>query len=991
MKQNYKGVKMTLLFLLFPIIAFAQSEITGTVQDTNGVPIPFANVIEIGTTNGVTTDFDGKFIISVANLPTTLEFSILGFTTLSKEITDTSSVQVTLSESAEALEEVVVTGLATSIKRSNSANAVATVSAEDLTGRTPAQTLDGALAGKFAGAQVTRSSGAPGGGIAIKLRGVTSINGNSQPLYIVDGVYVNNNSVSGAGLNFVSGASAGGNASSQDNPTNRIADLNPDDIANIEILKGASAAAIYGSRAAAGVVIITTKKGKRGETKISFSQDIGFNRILNPLGQRNLTADIAENTYGEGAGALFTTAQANGTLVDFEDEIYGEDGFITNTSVNISGGGENTLFYAAFSNNEEDGIVRNTGYNRKSVRFNINHNFLDGRAKISVTSNYVDSRSDRGFFNNDNTGTTIGVSLTSTPPFAQLFPDANGNYPDNPFSASNALQTRDLVTNREDVNRFITGATLDFNIFKNTKSSLDLQVRAGVDYYNLVNTAIFPKELQFQKPSNGGLNGVSALGTTENKDANYSAFLIHKYNTQNDLRFTTQAGLTKQTFSRNTVRSIASGLIASETNLDQAANINVTQFRQEQEDTGFFVQEELNYQDKIIATVGVRGDKSSNNGDANELFYYPKASAAVNLHQFDFWSDAIFINKLKIRSAYGEAGNFAPNGALFTAYVNSLIGGLPGIAVPLTLGDSEISPERQKEFEVGFDASFLENRVGLEFTYYNKNVDDLILLANNESSSGFSNRFANAGNLKNSGVEIGLNGLILEKEDFDWNANLLFFTNTSEITRLDVDPFNLGGFGQGLGTFRIEEGKSATQIVGTNADGVLTVLGDAEPDFQMTLSNTLHYKNFDLSFLWHWKKGGDNINLTTLLTDFGGTSADYDDTGLDPSGQMSNGDFRIASFFGGNATPFIEDASYLRLREIGLYYNLPNKVLENVFAGYIANFKVGFSGNNLINIFDYNSYDPEVSNFGSNGLSTGVEVTPFPSSKRYLFHVKVDF
>ncbi len=419
--------------------------------------------------------------------------------------------------------------------------------------------------------------------------------------------------------------------------------------------------------------------------------------------------------------------------------------------------------------------------------------------------------------------------------------------------------------------------------------------------------------------------------------------------------------------------------------------MNVSQFRQEQEDAGFFVQEEINYQDKIIGTLGVRGDKSSNNGDANELFYYPKASLAINLNEFDFYNDEGVANKFKVRAAYGEAGNFAPNGALFTAYLNSLIGGQVGIVIPPSLGDPTITPERQKEFETGFDASFLQSRLNLSFTYYNKNVEDLILLANNESSSGFVSRFANAGSLKNTGFEASLNASIIEKENFTWSSDLIFFTNNSEITRLDVDPFNLGGFGTGLGTFRIEEGKSATQIVGNNADGVLTVLGDAEPDFQMTLNNTLSYKAFDLSFLWHWKQGGDNINLTTLLTDFGQTSADYDDTDLDPSGQLSNGDFRIASFSAGNATPFVEDASYLRLREIGLYYTVPTAYLNKLFGKYVSRIKVGASGNNLINIFDYNSYDPEVSNFGSNGLSTGVEVTPFPSSKRYLFHLKVDF
>lgn len=992
MKQIKPSRRIILLLLMvLPCFVFAQNVITGTVVSDGGDTVPFANVVEKGTSNGTTTDINGAYSLDVGTLPATLVFSSLGYTTVEQKVTAAGRLNVTVSESSQALEEVVVTGLASTIKRSNAANAVARVGAEELTGRTPAQTLDGAMAGKFAGALVTKSSGAPGGGISVKLRGVTSINGNSQPLYIIDGVYVNNSSIAAAGLNAVSGAASGGSASNQDNPSNRISDLNPQDIESIEILKGASAAAIYGSRAAAGVVIITTKKGKRGQTKVSFSQDIGFNRMLNPLGQRTYTAEIAENGFGPGQGDLFLAAQANGTLRDYEEEIYGRDGLILNTNASISGGSENTLFYAAFSNNEEDGIVERTGYDKKSIRLNLEHKFWGDRAKVSLNSNYIDSKADRGFFNNDNTGTTLGVALTSTPPWAQLRPDANGNYPDNPYAASNPLQTRDLMTNREDVNRFITGGNLDFNVYKADNSSLDLQLRAGVDYYELVNTVIFPRELQFQKPSNGGLDGVSALSTTENKDANFSAFLIHNFNTASDINFSTQAGLTKQTFYRNTVRNLANGLIASETNLDQAANSSVTQFRQEQEDAGFFVQEEVNFQDKVIATVGVRGDKSSNNGDANEIFYYPKGSVALNLHKFGFFGEGKTLSQFKLRTAYGEAGNFAPNGALFTAYVSSLVDGLVGITVPGTLGDPTITPERQKELEFGLDAGLFNNRISLEVTYYTKAVDDLILLANNESSSGFVSRFANAGNLENKGFEVGLNAGVFQGENFEWNTGILFFKNKSEITQLDVDPFNLGGFGTGLGTFRIEEGKSATQIVGNNADGELVVLGDAEPDFQMTFNNSFTYKNWDLSFLWHWKKGGDNINLSSLLTDFGQTSYDYDDTNLDPSGELNNGDFRIASFFGGVATPFVEDASYLRLREVGLYYNLPKKFLDSAFNGFITNFRMGVSGQNLINIFDYNSYDPEVSNFGSNGLSTGVEVTPFPSSKRYVFHIALDF
>jgi len=365
---------------------------------------------------------------------------------------------------------------------------------------------------------------------------------------------------------------------------------------------------------------------------------------------------------------------------------------------------------------------------------------------------------------------------------------------------------------------------------------------------------------------------------------------------------------------------------------------------------------------------------------------------AANLNNFDFWNEESFLNRLKLRAAYGEAGTFAAFGSLYTVYQSTLVDGSVGIVVPITQGNPEITPERQKELEVGFDLGILDERLGLEFTWYQKRVDDLLLLANTEPSSGFTTKWENAGELQNRGVEIALNAAIINKEDFSWDATLNWWKNTSEMLRMDIPAYNTGGFGTSLGTFRIEEGKSVTQIVGNNVDGDLVQLGDAEPDFQTSLMNNINYKDFSLSFLWHWKKGGDNVNLTKLLSDFGGTSADYDEISIDPDGQIPNGEYRVNNgIFAGNATPFVEDASYLRLREIGLYYTVPSKHLTDWFGNVISDVKVGFSGNNIINVFDYNSYDPEVSNFGGNGLSTGVEVTPFPSSKRYMMHISVQF
>ncbi len=792
-------------------------------------------------------------------------------------------------------------------------------------------------------------------------------------------------------MNAVSAAAAGGSASNQDNPSNRIADINPEDIANIEILKGASAAAIYGSRAAAGVIIITTKRGKAGETKFKFSQSTGWTSALNLLGTRDYTEQRVRDTFGDAAAADFVAANNAGTLVDYEDEIFGENGFLSISNFSMSGGDAKSKFYAGVTHNNEQGIVKNTGYEKTSLRLNLDHRAKDW-LKFSLSSNYIYSSADRGFFNNDNSGTTIGIALTATRPWDNLFPNADGIYPNHPNNSSNPLQTRDLMTNNEKVNRFIVGGSANLDIYKNDNSGLELILRGGVDVYGLQSRAIFPKELQFQKPP-GGLNGVSVQGDVQNKNYNLSAFLVHNFNTSNDISFTTQAGLTNEFFDQNSELITASGLVASETNVDQAANTGVNQTRLKQEDSGFFAQEEINFQDMFIATFGVRGDKSSNNGDANELAYYPKGSLAVNINEFGFWSESSKWNQFKLRAAYGEAGNFPPFGALFTSYNAFSTDGVLGISLIGIRGDANLKSERQKELEFGSDMSFFDGRVELTGTYYIKTIDDLILRAALEPSTGYTTQFVNAGEMQNKGIELALNTTPIKTDDFQWDLGINWFKNKSEITRLDVPAFNIGAFGATLGTYRIEEGESATQIVGIGpnpGENGFQKWGDAEPDFQMAFNNNIRYKNIELSFLWQWKKGGDNVNLTTLLTDLNGTSHDYDDIALDPDGVLGNGRYRVSQL-GSSAEVFVEDASYVRLRELGLYYTLPSKLLAGVIGGNIDSVRLGFSGTNILNFFDYNSYDPEVSNFGGNTPFTGVEVTPFPSSKRYLFHLAVNF
>jgi TonB-linked SusC/RagA family outer membrane protein len=988
MKQNNLTNRIFLFLLLLPCFVFAQNTISGKVSTDNGDPVSFANVIEKGTTNGTTTDIDGMYSIDMLSLPGTLEFSSLGFTTVEQAVSAAGTVNVSMAESAQSLDEVVITGLATSTKRSNSANAVSSISASELTGVTTQSGLDGALYGKFNGAEIKANSGAPGGGISMRLRGVTSIFGDQQPLFIVDGVYVDNSSI-GLGNNIVSEAAGGGNPSTnQDDASNRIADIDPEDIENVEILKGASAAAIYGSRAAGGVVIITTKRGKRGDPKVSFSQTLSVRSPTRLLGLRDWDQSEIE--------ALGGPANFNlNNLRDYEAELFDYQRVSYTTRFTTAGAAEKTDYFFGVTHKNEPGLVDNTGYVKSSVRLNIGQKFTD-YFDIYVTTNYVNSKSNRGFFNNGNANRTVGYALAFTYPWENLSP-VDGVFPQG-GAGSNVLETVALTTNREEVNRFIGSATSNLKLITSDQNRLKLVLQGGFDQYTLRSTSIFPKALSyFRDPSS--LGGVAISGSTVNTNFNLSAFLVHNLDLDNGLSFTTQFGNFLQDFRRNTVITIATGLNGSQTNLGQSSNVSTQQVIIPQKDTGFFGQTEINFKDMIIATAGIRGDRSTNNGDSQETYYYPKGNLAVNIHKFNFFGEGV-VSNLKPRVAYGEAGRFPNFNDRFSLMNAQFIDGSSGVSPQNLRGNPNIGPERQKELEYGLDFGLLNNRINFEVSFYNKTIEDLLIETNTPTSSGFTSTTKNAGELENNGIELALNATVLDTDDLQWTTNIKWWTNDSEITRLDVPSFTEGGFAASLGTFLIEEGSSATQIVGNfiasdftaaeiaamdpDGDGLI-VLGNAEPDFQTSWFNNVSYKGFDLSFLWHWKKGGDAINLTTLLTDLAGTSFDYDDTGIDPTGQMTNGEYRASRAFA-DTQLVVEDASYLRLREIGLYYTFPNDWIR-----FIDQVKVGISGRNLINIFDYNSYDPESSNFGNNVLANNVEVTPYPASKFVNFHVNVNF
>jgi TonB-dependent starch-binding outer membrane protein SusC len=996
-KLLHQSLLLFVLLLASAQAAMAQFVAQGRVTDSNGEGLIGATIAVMGTSAGAVTDIDGNFRVQVpSGTSAKLNISYTGFKNAVVDVSaNGGAVNAALEEDYSSLEEVIVTGWASNIKRSNAANAVSLISSKELTGVTTQQTLDGAMYGKFTGATINANSGAPGGGISMKFRGVTTLTGNSQPLFIIDGVYIDNSALPNA-LNVISGAYRDGRAiSDQDNPSNRLADLDPEDIERVEILKGASSAAIYGSRAGTGVVIITTKRGLSGAPKVNVSQSIGFSQAISLFGPREWDEAKALTHFKQAGADAFKAAKAAGKLYDYEKELYGNKGLLSTTRFNVSGGSDNSKYFVGVTYKNEEGIVPNTGYERTGLRFNLDQR-LSKWFDVQFSSAYTRSSADRGYFNNDNTSTTNGVALSQTPTWAELHPDANGNYPNNPYATANMLQTVEQLRNNESVNRIISGISLTTHLMERENQSLRLIVRGGLDNYGMVTNVNAPPTLQFQKDGQG-TNGFVAVGNTTNTNKNLNAFLVHNFNTESGLGFRTQLGATGENFDQNTIISTAQFLIGSQTNVDQAGTRNNIQRRVIQRDRGFFAQEEINWDDKVIVTAGIRGDKSTNNGDANKLFYYPRASAAINLGRLaDFAKPgAEGLSLVKVRAAFGQSGNFPAAGAIFTPLNSVVLGGNTGSLITTAAGDNTLGPERQTEIEIGADIGYWNDRVVLEATYYIKKVEDFLLRVNQPLSSGFTTRWANAGNLSNRGVELALTVVPVQNRNLRWSNQFNFWLNRSKIDKLNVPAFNEGGFAPFLGVFRIEEGKSPTQIVGSitpkedtlKGDGKIDGLyawGNAEPDFNLSWGGNLSWKKFDLNWLWHLKQGGSGINLTTLLYDLSGTTWDYDDKGLDPSGKLSNGDYRN-SVLGSSAEPYIENTGYLRLREIGLSYHLGRSLWSK------ADIRIGVSGRNLLNFFKYNSYDPETSNFGFRAISSNIEVTPFPSSKSVFFTLSAGF
>jgi TonB-linked SusC/RagA family outer membrane protein len=948
---------------------------------TSNDPVPLVRVIIKGTTKGVETDVNGFFTLEIPEGAVVLDVTSQDYKQRDVLVPPTQrSVNIPLEPSFT--EEMVVVGRASEIARKNLANAVATVNTEALT-RAPAATVDQALQGKVAGANIQSNSGAPGGGLQLQLRGVSTIYGSSQPLYVIDGVLVSDVAIA-SGIFAVTASTGGSNPQpTQDNQVNRIADINPNDIESIEILKGASAAAIYGSKASNGVVIINTKRGRAGsEPRVDITQRLGMYTLANKLGSRRFNSeDEAAAAFGEKAREYYRQGQ----FYDHESQLAGRNDISTETVATVSGATGDTRYFGSALVKNDEGIIGRTGYEKQSFRLNVGQK-LGALIDVNASANLIHTLSDRGLTNNDNAGVTYHMVLPFTPSFLNLERNADGTFPDNPFisSHSNPLQTAALVRNDEDVWRIIASGDATLNVHKDADSELRVLANFGVDRFQQENSVLFPPELNFE-PVDDRLPGTSLAGNSVVRNLNGGLNVVYNMRPAGTgITSNTSAGISFEERARNSVYVISRYLNAGQPNVDAGTQVRVRQRREFERDRGYYVQEEAVLLDERLTLVGaLRGEQSSVNGNPNKLFLYPKLATAYRIPSF-----SPSVDEFKVRLAYGETGNQPTYGQKYTSLLASNnIEGAPGIIGSGVIGDPDIHPERQREVEAGLDAVFMGGNIVTELTLYQRNISELLLFRAKGPSTGFTNAFTNGGSLRNRGVEVMVQLNPFNGGEFEWVSNTTFSLNRSKVTDLSGPDFIAGGFGTGLGAFRIEKGASVTQIVGNfglkdpndpTSCCVVKKLGDTEPDFRMGFSNTFRYRGLSLSFLLDWQQGSEVINLTRFIYDLGQNSPDY----------VGAGEQRLKDQ-ATNAGVYIEDASFLKLREVTLTYQLPDAWVTRVPK--VKSARLSLSARNVFTLTGYSGLDPEVSNFGNQPIARNIDVAPFPPSRSFWTSIDVGF
>ncbi|MDX1640056.1 MAG: TonB-dependent receptor [Balneolaceae bacterium] len=968
--------------------------VSGQVTDAaSGEPLPGVNVIVKGTTTGISTDSEGEYQLNVPSLQDTLVFSFIGYQTQEVPINGRTSIDVALQTQAVSGEELVVIGYG-SVQKSDLTGSVASVKDEEVNSY-PSSDIIQSLTGRASGVEVSASSGAPGPGTSIRIRGTNSIQGNNDPLYVVDGVPLS------------------GQPTSIDNSN----------VESIEILKDASATAIYGNRGANGVVLITTKGGVQGQTQVDFHAGYTIQTLRKKLDLMNAREYAELNNLqaeNDNLTPYFTQQEIEnyGEGTDWQDIVF-DDAPIRKSSLGISGGNDNTQFSLGGSIFQQEGIIDGSDYNRYSFRTKINHQVSD-KFSVDISANLTRLKTGRKDSDGGARGNSLVNAAITAPPTADPYNEdgtINELTGTHPFVVPDMTNPLFWIEEEETVikaNDVLGRASL---IYKPIPK-VSIEIAGAIE--NRDNRVDFFQSREF-KNSDG--NAVVNVGQSTNLLNENTISYNDTFGTKH--KVSAVAGVTYQNFEDRGVSASGQGFLSNvfETgNLEaaQTAGIPSSSFT---ESTILSSLGRVNYtfDNKYLFTASFRADGSSRFTKGNKWGYFPSGAIAWRISEEEFMSDIEYISDFKLRSSWGVTGSQAisPYSTLNQLFAGNTVFGnqlyttfAPGGTLP-----SKLKWETTEQFDVGLEIGLLDNRFFITADYFLKNTKDLLNTVSLPSSLGFDQTIRNVGEVQNSGFEFSIDANVVSRSDFSWSLNANGTLLNNEVKKLaggeDIltnfvgvliisDNVSILSEGRPIGQFYgfIEDGyddQGNIKYQDLNNDGEITnedktFIGSPRPDFSFGFSSNLSYKQFDLTFFLNGKVGNDifNVSKAPSTLDYGqgmnmpkevltdhwtpeNTDAKYPRISRQASVEISD--------------RFVEDGSYLRLKNIELAYNLP---VQKMGFSNVRRFQLYVSGQNLITLTGYSWWDPEVNSRGL-GTSRGIDHFSYPTTKSITLGVRAGF
>jgi TonB-linked SusC/RagA family outer membrane protein len=1003
----------------------AVQQLTGKVTDEKGEALPGVNIIVKGTSKGATTDISGIYQLEFTESNPILVFSYVGYISQELQPGNKTTLDVVLKTDDKALEEVVVVGYGTQ-RKSDLTGSISSIKSEDLK-KLPTTSFDQAIQGRAAGVQVTQASSAPGGRVSIRIRGGNSLSSGNEPLYVVDGYPI------------TAGGTAGGNGAGQ----NPLASIAPNDIESMEILKDASATAIYGSRGANGVVLITTKRGKTGKTSVSYDGYYGVQKVIKTLDMMNareFATLVNEARANDGTAPVypnpndlynFPDPSTMGEGVDYQNEVF-RSAAIQNHSINVSGGNDITKIAVSGSYFDQKGVLIGSDFKRASLRANIdtklskNLMFTTNLATSKVWGNNGRSEGDGG--GNANTVNAALIMPPTVPIFQQdgsytrLNPTPGGSTVHNPVPI--VLFNKDF----QNVDRVMGTMALNWNII----SDLSLKVSFGTDMSSANREMYEPRQT---------VNGFNAKGRATQSNRRSNSYLNENILTYNKLlnkhSFNVVAGYTWQMDRDQQFSTSASNFL---TDMYEADNLGAgavfappVSWKNQSQLVSYLGRINYTFDNKYLISLTGRSDGSSKFGANNKWAFFPSVAVGYKLSEEAFFQSIDAISNLKIRASYGKTGNQNIESyrslARLNVYNYDLNGALVSGLAPNNIANPDLRWETTATTDIGIDLDLFGNRLNFVADYYYKKTTDLLWNISVPLTSGFGSIFRNIGSLENKGLELSLGGDILVK-DFKWNSQLNWSMNRNKVlaipgytptTQGEISghlkitgswlapglPVGVWNLLQYDGVFQdqqqLDQGPRPTsntklgdaRFVDRNENGSINlaedrmIVGDPNPDFIFGWSNNFSYKGFDLAVYMQGTYGNDILNVQRAESNVSGPWGNQRREILDrwtPSN--TNTDIPRARTTVDplllQSSWLIEDGSFLRVKTASLGYTFkPSKGISSC--------RVYVSGLNLLTFTKYSGFDPEVNSPGNSNLQLGVDYNAYPAARTFMVGVNVGF